>query len=233
MSHGVQVGVSQVREGGPGPAASTCWSSWLQFADHWHLSSCVPVNRSHRKDLGHGPAQALDLRGSEAVEGTPDCQTRRREAIGSSRRVPLAAGDGSLLRACGSETAAAMAGQSPIGVSCDWGGLCVWASMIFTRASIFRNPGSQVSSEPLSPWALGHSLSLLVAHPSTWSVRLGEQQGQASSILQVAMWLLNSRLLRTRKAISDTAIRRQGPLDVQQHPWKTVGQQGLGSWDGN
>lgn len=114
MSHGVQVGVSQAREDGARPPATTCSSSWLQFADHWHLSSCVPKNRSH--EAWQGPAQALDLRGNEAVEGTPDCQTRRRKAIGSSRRVPRC-GRRQLVRACGSETAAAMAGHSPIGVS--------------------------------------------------------------------------------------------------------------------
>lgn len=85
---------------------------------------------------------SLDHRGSEAVEGTPDCQTRGRKAIGSSLRLPLRATAALRGRHCGSET-----------VSWETRATHRWAfpvsgwarpAMIFTGAYHFRNPGSHV-----------------------------------------------------------------------------------------
>lgn len=207
------------------PPASTCWSSWLQFADHWHLSSCVPTNRSAR-GLAGSQHKLLISAGTRLSRGPPIVKLDGGKRL-ALHVESLAAGDGSLLRACGSETAAGDGGPLTDRRFSVMGGCGRGRSMIFTRASIFRNLGSHVQG--LSPQGLSDlgthspcSIPMPAPGPCGEPV-LVSCEGRHRAYLQLAM---RTRQFWTASGPEGPSqMRRQGPLTCSrnlENRWTTM-----------
>lgn len=184
------------------------------------------------QDLGLGQHKLLISAGNEAVEGTPDCQSRRRRAIGSSRRVPRPGRRQPERGPAGLKRLRVYGGPLTNRRFLWWGWACgaddLHKGLHLPKPGLPRQ-GCLLRASLSLPWAL----TLLDAHPSTRPMRGARPDEPRGACIEHtpighAGRLFSSRLLRARKApISDAATRA---ADVQQgNLGKPLDNEG---WDG-